>query len=216
MKKNKILGNHGFSLIEILVALLLVSMMFVLVPMGTQEDFREKLETSVDNFDRAIRFAANEAILRNAIVRIKVDLSEEPVKYTVQFGPSGNFVLPKSEDTSRMSLQEKEAYDKTLSELDGQFNDIEELRASYIKLPEGITILGLASSFQKIIKTSGIAAVYFYPTGEKDDAMVFFSSPEELAALKIPAFEQKTTVDYYQYSDNDLATLDDVQENKMK
>lgn len=184
--------------------------------MGTQEDTRQKLETSVDNFDRAIRFAANEAILRNAIVRIKLDLSEDPIQYTVQFGPAGNFVLPKYEDTSRMTLQERENYEQNLSQVDGQFHDIEEFKNSSATLEEGITILGMASSYQKLIRTNGVQGIYFYPTGEKDDAIVFFSSNEELAAMSIPAFEPDTAIEYYQYSESDLATLDDAQENKMK
>src|SRR5690606_14473690 len=104
---------------------------------------------------RAVRFSSNEAILRNAIVRIKIDLSEDPVKYSVQFGPSGNFVLPKYEDTSRMSLREREIYAKNQTQLDGQFNDVDEFKDSKALLETGITILGMTSNFQPIIRTTG-------------------------------------------------------------
>lgn len=216
MENKNLLGHHGFSLIEIMVAFFIVIGILIGVPMGTGESIREKLETSIDNFDRAVRFASNESILRNSIVRIKVDLNEEPVKYSIQYGPSGNFVIPGDQDTSKMSTRELEEYEKNRSAVDEQFLNVEEFKETDATLSAGVTILGLGSSYQKVIKRTGILGIYFYPTGERDDAMVFFSTDDELAYLAIPAFEQNTKVNYYQYTEYDQTNMELAQENKMK
>lgn len=209
-------GHHGFSLLEIMVALTLVATMFVLIPMGFVQTDRQKLEEVTNEFDRAVRFAQNESILRNSIVRINILLDKDPIEYSVQFGPSGNLVLPTLEDTSKMNLQERELQSKKQSDLDGQFNRIEEFSSENKTLLEGVTILGMASSYLKSIKQDGSLSIYFYPTGEKDESLLFFSTATELATFEIPAFENEIFIDYIKYSEADLATLSDSQQNKMK
>jgi prepilin-type N-terminal cleavage/methylation domain-containing protein len=216
MNKSIIKGHQGFSLIEIMVALLLVSTIFMLIPMGVTMSDRQKLEEVVDEFDRAIRFAQNESILRNAIVRLNIKMDTDPVEYAVEFGPGGNLVLPTVEDISRMSLSERETQDKKQQNLDGQFSKVAEFSEENKKIQDGVQVLGIASSYLKSIMREGSLSIYFYPTGEKDDALIYFSTETEMATLDVPAFEAQTYADYYLYSDAELATLDDSQENKMK
>lgn len=216
MNNHKQIGHHGFALIEIMVALILVSMIFALIPMGTGLSDRQVLEESIDEFDRAIRFAQNESILRNSIVRLHILLDKRPIEYAVQFGPGGNLVLPTLSDTSRMSIKEREAQDNVQKNLDGQFNRIPEFSDENKKLPESVKIIGLTSSYLKEILQDEAVSIYFYPTGEKDDALIYFSTDSEIATMEIPAFENQTYVNFYPYSEAELATLEVSQENKMK
>ena len=164
----------------------------------------------------ATRFAVNESILRNAVTRIVIDFQAEPMEYAVEYGLSSNIILPEVEDESKMSLKDRENQQKTIKSLDAQFNKVAEFSEENKKLPDGIEFIGVASSYLNSIKQDGKASIYFYPTGEKDNALIFISSEEEMATLDIPPFEDKTTSEFYLYSDSDLANLSDSQDNKMK
>jgi prepilin-type N-terminal cleavage/methylation domain-containing protein len=216
MKKLTLYGHQGFALIEIMVALILVSMIFALIPMGIGMSDRQKLEETIDEFDRAIRFAQNESILRNSIVRLHILLDKDPIEYSVQFGPGGNLVLPTLGDSSRMGIKEKESQEKVQKNLDSQFNKIPEFSEENKKLSQSVQIIGLTSSYLKEILQDGAISIYFYPTGDKDDALIYFSTQTELATLEIPAFENQTYVNFYQYSEAELASLELSQENRMK
>lgn len=213
----KFLNDHqGFSLLEIMVVLVLLSFAFASSISSFTQTQRQKLEQTVDDFDRAIRFAQNESILRNAIVRLNILIDKEPIEYNVQFGPGRNLVLPTVEDASRMGLKERDEQRKKQSDLDGQFNNVEEFSSENKVVDENVRVLGLASTYLKSIQTEGSLSIYFYPTGEKDEALIYFSTQEEMATLEVPAFESQTYIDFYPYSESELATLDNSQQDKMK
>lgn len=217
MKKfYKELGHHGFTIIEIMVALMLVVLIFTIIPIGGSGVDRSKLEETIHDFDRAIKFSINESVLRNTVTRIIINLDTEPQEYAVEYGPSGDLVLPTLQDESRMSLRDREYQQKQLEGIDAQFVRVEEFSEKTKKFPDGIFVVGVASSYLKSIKKESEVAIYFYPTGEKDNALVFFSTDKELAWLDIPPFENNTFVNYYTYSESELVNLDDSQDNKME
>jgi prepilin-type N-terminal cleavage/methylation domain-containing protein len=214
--KKNILSHHGFSLIEVMVALVLVVMMFGLIPKGTFGGSREDLENSVLDVERAVRFAVNESILRNSIVRVSFNISEEKTTYVVEYGSGANLILPESVDESRLSIKEKEQQKKLNKTLDSQFNKVDEFSDKDKVLPEGITISGIGSSYFGSIKYDGNISIYFYPTGEKDNALIFFSSQDELITLDIPPFEDTTSKEYYTFTDQDKNNLLDSIDSIMK
>lgn len=214
--KIKKIGHHGFSLIEIMVALVLVSTMFLLIPSKAFNTEHEKLNETIDDFDRAIRFAQNEAVLRNSIVRLHIELDEEPIQYAVEYGPGENLALPEYIETDKLSLREQEAHNKILKNLDSQFNRVQEFSEGAKPLPDNVIITGIVSSYIQEIKKTGSVAIYFYPTGEKDASLIFFSTPEEMATLDIKAFESNAEADFFRYSESELANLEYSQENRMK
>lgn len=198
------------------MALVLVVMLFTLIPVGSGGGQREKLEEVIFDFDRGVRFAVNESILRNAITRLSIDMDKEPMEFTVEYGTSANIILPELEDENRMSLRDREEQLKTIKSLDAQFSSVEEFADEPKKLPENVEVIGIASSYLNLIKADGKVSIYFYPTGERDNSLIFISTEEELASFDIPPFEDRTEVDYYTYSETDLVNLEDTQDNKMK
>lgn len=199
-----------------MVALVLIVLLFTLIPEGSMGGSRAKLEKALQEFQSAIRFSVNEAILRNSMVRISVDMEKDPMEWAVEYGPSSQLALPNIEDESKMSLKEREEQVKVLKGIDSQFNRVQEFADETKKLPEGVKIVGLASSYLKSIKIEGKLSVYFYPTGEKDSALIFFSTDEELAYIDIPPFEDRIDINYSTYSESDLVNLEDTQDNMMK
>ncbi|MEX0798759.1 MAG: prepilin-type N-terminal cleavage/methylation domain-containing protein [Bacteriovoracaceae bacterium] len=217
MKKfNKALGHHGFTIVEIMVALMLVAMVFALIPSNTADDERARLDQTLDDFNRAVRFATNESILRNAIVRVSIDLESEPQEYTVEYSTEGGMALPEIQDLEDLSFDEREAQQRAAKDLNSQFQKVAEFSKEAKKIPMGVLVLGVANINRNDIVQSGNAYIYFYPTGEKDNALIFLSTMAELATLDIPPFENTTFSDYSIYSEADHANLGNAQQAKMK
>jgi len=199
-----------------MVALVLIVLLFTLIPEGSMGGSRAKLEKALQEFQSAIRFSVNEAILRNSMVRITIDMEKEPMEWAVEYGPSSQLVLPTIEDDTKMSLKDRERQEQVLKGIDTQFNRVQEFAEETKKLPDGIKVVGLASSYLNAIKIEGKLSIYFYPTGEKDSALIFLSSDEELATIEVPPFEDRIDINYSTYSESDLVNLEDTQDNKMK
>jgi prepilin-type N-terminal cleavage/methylation domain-containing protein len=215
--KNFLLKNdQGFSLLEILVALILAAMIFLAVPSSDDTQRHRNLKTAVDNMDRAVRFAANEAVLRNTVVRLRISLDKEPIEYTVEYGPAGNLPLPDMPtETKVKSLAEEKAEKEKSSALDKQFTKVEEFEDIKREIPQDVTILGVASSAQKTLVKTSPANIYFYPTGEKDAALIIFSTTEEIAYLEIAPFLSETASVFQTLPSSSVAKLEDILQTRM-
>ena len=198
------------------MALVLVVMMFSLIPKGTFGGNRESLENTVLDIERAVRFSVNESILRNAIVRISFVVTEEKTTYTIEYGPGAGLVLPEAIDESKLSLKEREAQSKVVKTLDSQFNKVDEFSDGDKVFPEGVSLAGIGSSYFSSIKSDGNIAIYFYPTGEKDNAIIFLNTEDELITLDIPPFEDTTSKEYYTFTESEKENLLDSLDELMK
>ncbi len=198
------------------MALVLVVTIFSLIPSGSFSGNSQKLQESVTNIERAVRFSVDEAILRNAMTRILIDLDGEQISYSVEYGPSSGLVLPEVLDESKLSISEKENQEKVLKGINSQFKKVSEFSEEDKKFPEGIRVSGLASSYLPNIKMNGKVAIYFYPTGERDNAIVFFTSEDQMIALDIPPFEDTTRKTYYTFTESDKVNFDDTVDVKMR
>ena len=216
------LGHQGLTLVEILVALLLVSLMFTLIPSSDNARRHQDLQRAIDDLDRAARFASNEAILRNSIVRLRVDMEKEPMQYFVEFGPKGDLILPAAEPEKSLSLEEEKKKKEDQSKLDSQFNKVEEFAEISREFSVEVQFLGMATAWSKTLQKTGQASAYFYPTGEKDGALFFLGTQDELGVLEILPFQDKTNAVYVAFprtEDGDpdaVAKTQNFQETKMQ
>ncbi len=211
-----LLGQHGFSLIEIMVALVLAALVFLAVPSGDNAQKHRALQTDMDNLDRSIRFAANEAVLRNTVVRLRISLDESPVQYTVEYGPAGNLPLPDMpENLDSLSLAQQKAMQDKTTALSRQFTKVSEFEDIKRQVSDDVTIFGVATNAQKGIMKDGEANIYFYPTGEKDAALIFFSTTEEVAHLEIEPFLQETRKVFFTLDTSRVAKLEDLIQTRM-
>jgi prepilin-type N-terminal cleavage/methylation domain-containing protein len=213
---NKNLGQHGFTIVEIMVALSLIVLIFTLIPTSSPEKDHATMQEAVDNIDRAVRFSNNESILRNAIVRIRFDLGTEPVEYLVEYGEGADLILEESKDLSKLSIKERARELAKSKKMDSQFVRVDEFVNENNKLPEGVSVYSIATTYYKNMITDGNASIYFYPTGERDSSIIIFNNGFELGTLIIPPFEQRTDDDYFPFSESELANLNDSLENKAK
>ncbi|HLW56601.1 MAG TPA: prepilin-type N-terminal cleavage/methylation domain-containing protein [Bacteriovoracaceae bacterium] len=212
---NKVWATSGFSLIEILVALLLAALMFMAVPSGDSTQRHRHLKAGIDNIDRAVRFAQNEAILRNSIVRLKLDLESNPVNYTVEYGPSGNVPLPEIPDLSKLSIAERKMWSEQQKKFSSQFTPVEEFEDIKYELHEEVMVLGVGVGDQKGLIQEGEVSVYFYPTGEKDAALFFLATIEEFAYLEVSPFLNRTKTHFEALNTESVSRLEDILQTRM-
>lgn len=216
---NSLHHHQGFSLIEILVALLLISLMFTLIPSSEDSRRHQDLQRAVDDIDRAVRFAMNEAVLRNSIVRISVDMDKDPPEYVVEYGPKGDLVIPQAQEDKSLSLDEEKKLKAEQGKLDSQFNKVEEFAEVSREFSVEVQFLGVATAWSKKLQKTGKTAAYFYPTGERDGALFFLGTQDELGVLEILPFQDKTGAYYYPFpkveGDDAVAKVQEFQENKI-
>lgn len=212
----KIFRDQGFSLIEILVALLLASLIFLAIPSSDNVQRHRDLQMALDDLDRAIRFAGNESVLRNSVVRLKISLDKNPVEYTVEYGPQGNFPLPDLPKRESLSLEETKAAQEKQASIDQQFNKVEEFEDIKHEISPDVSILGLANTNSNELISDGEASLYFYPTGEKDGGLIIFSTIEEIASLEIAPFLSQTNSVFEPLGTSGVAKLEDILQTRME
>jgi len=201
---------------EILVALLLAALVFLAIPSGDIAQNHRDLKSTLDNLERAVQFASNEAVLRNSVVRLRLNLEKNPLEYFVEFGPPGNIPLPeKIENEDNLSLAQKNEIQQKASFINQQFNKVEEFEDSKPEIPMTVSLIGTATTAQKGIITSGDANIYFYPTGEKDGALVFLSTNEEMAYLQIEPFLTDNFQEFKPLDTSSVAKPEDLLQTKM-
>ena len=207
--------QQGFSLIEILVALILASLVFLAVPTGDDTQKHRDLQSAVSDMERSIRFASNEAVLRNTVVRLRISMDKEPVEYNVEYGPPGNLPLPDMPDKTNNSLAEDKAEQTKIANLNKQFTKVEEFEDIRHELSQDVSVIGIATSFQKKILLENDGTIYFYPSGEKDAALIFLSTEEEMAYLEVQPFLSETRSVFETLKTESVAKKEDILQTRM-
>lgn len=216
MPKTLIRGEKGFSLLELMVALMLIGTVFLLFPSDTSDGLHAKLEKSLSAIQRAIRFAANESIVRNSVVRLTFKYDENPVQYVVETTEGSEVPRLAPVDLGKLSMQERELYIKAQQAYDRQYVAIAEFEDQVKELPEDVILLGVGTQYSNRLVSDSNVSIYFYPTGEKDSALIVLGTEDEIATLDIPSFEMETDRQYYSYTEGELSLGEDFIERKAR
>lgn len=185
-------NNQGFTLIEILVALVLMALVLG-ITISSPFSSRDDLDKDVNSIERSIRYMSDEAALKNAVIRLHLILNTDPQEYAVEYGPSDSFILPPKPEfeTSVESKEEVEKNKKELKNLNMKFNRVQEFQDKNFEMTRDIKIVGVATSQSEKLQTSGEVSIYAFPTGEKDEALVLVASDEDIISLKVNPFSMK-------------------------
>ena len=197
-------SNAGFSLIEILVALTLVGIVIYSVDFSLTGD-SDDIQGCVNSFERASRFASHEAILRGTMVRLHLSIDKNPQEWALEAAPDGAFILPlfeKYENDDKLSLEEKEQKEKIVKDVNNKFSKISEFQDEVATLPIKIKILGVATSLRSTFIQEGDAAIYFYPNGERDAALMVFASESEVFSLMVDPFTDGIKTEFFTLDKN--------------
>jgi len=190
-------NQQGFTLIEILVALVLISLMLFFA-IDIKITPRQKLDEALDKTERALRFAQDESVLRNAVVRVRINLETTPQTITVEYGPNENFVLPVENEEKLVKSKDEEAQLKKAQEnLNKKFNRVPEIEDESLEIPEGISLFALSNDNKKKLTTKGEISLYSFPSGERDSGLLFFASVDEVASLSMDSYAQSFDREYF-------------------
>jgi hypothetical protein len=112
-------------------------------------------------------------------------------------------------------IEEEKADQEKISSLNKQFTKVEEFEEIKHKISETVSVIGLATSFQRKILTDNDASIYFYPTGEKDSALLFLSTEEEIAYLDVQPFLSETRSVFETLKTESVAKKEDILQTRM-
>jgi hypothetical protein len=174
---------------------------------------REKLTEVLNDFERLARFATNEAILRNRVVRIKFDLNKLPAEYVVEFGAHDQILIPSYQSKQDQYLINEEANKKAEAEFNQAFNIIPEFKDNSREINEDVIVIGVSSTESNELISEGTFSIYFYPNGTRDASIIIFTTIEEVASLKIDGVRDRTLVQFYSLED---VGLDQYQERALE
>ncbi len=210
-------NNQGFTLIEILVALVLIALASSIAishPFSSRKD----LDKEVNSIERAIRFMSDEAALKNTVIRLHFILNKEPQEYAVEYGPSDSFILPPKPEfeTKVETKEEEEKKAKESQSINQKFNKISEFQDKNSEMPENIKIVGVATPQSEKLQYSGEVSIYSFPNGEKDEALVILGSDEDIISIKVNAFSMKIEHQVYNLGPTTEKDLLEKQQEKAK
>lgn len=190
--KSQLKNNHGFTLIEILVAMVLV-VLVLSISLSSPFSSRNDLDKDVAAIERAIRFMSDEAALRNAVVRLHFLMDRDPQEYAVEYGPSDTFMLPSKAvfETATETKEEADKKKKEAKELNLKFNRVQEFQDRNTEMTSDIKVIGIGSIHSEKLQTTGEASLYTFPTGEKDEALVLIASDEDIISLAVDPYSPK-------------------------
>ena len=188
-------NQDGFTLIEILVAMFLMVMgSMVLLSGGASSN--EQMEKALSNIERSIRFGADEAALRNVVVRLHFKLNLDPQEFAVEYGPNAQYIPPPipQENPSELSGSELEEYKKTQEQNTKKFNRIRELQEESFEVFYPMKVVGVGLDQSESLVYDGEASVYIYPSAEKDPAIIILADDTQIKTLTIEPY----TMDFQQ------------------
>ncbi len=186
--------NKGFSLVEILIVIALVAVIFMVAP-RMMPGARRHLESALSDLQNAVRFAQDEATLKNQTVRLLIDLEQEKKSFQVEFAP--NSVSNFSPISDRASRKMQELQKEKEANRERSFQPIESFQSIKRDLHPAVDLVGISPQGFKSPIVSGKVSIYFFPSGEHDMARLFFSTQDEVVAATIEPFRTEVSSDYY-------------------
>lgn len=212
--------NHsGFSLFEILIALFLGAMILGLAA-GLKYDLttHDKLETTMENFEKAIRFAVDEAALRNKVARLRLIMDTNPQEFVLELGKSSDFVLPKAIKTvsTDVNIEQLERQENMLGKINSQFSTIKDFQDDKEEIPQDIYILGVGSGLYNNFIDEAEASIFIYPSGEKDSAIIFLGTKDEIATLEIEEFTLRFKRSFFPNQQDDIQDILEYQSKRAE
>ena len=210
------LSNTGFTLIEILIALALMSLVFSFA-LNYNFTSRQALEGEVKKLERAINYASDESSLRNKVIRLKFKLEDSPQSFSIEFGPDDNFVLPAKKYPEKDTLTESQIaqIEEELKKLDKNFIPITDINKENLTFDENVQVLGIGILEDRKIIFDFYPSVHFYPSGEKDAVVIFLASDEEIIAIVVSPFLATIDKIYKTLEFRDGDEIDEIKYNTM-
>ena len=204
--KNLAKRESAFSLIEIMVSMALISLIVIIVIRNPSSDHKD-LNDFLNNIERTIHFASDESGLKNNFLRINFNLDSDRPTLSLEYSDNPNLVIDDQFEARNKEDKSKHVNKKS------NFSKVIEFEENKFEFPVNIRIIGIATGLSKNIVTEGTIPYYFYPTGEKDSALIILGTNSEMAYLEVFPYKRNFYKQYIQLDDD---INDDNYEEKTK
>jgi prepilin-type N-terminal cleavage/methylation domain-containing protein len=170
LKKNKkpLNKKRGFSLVEILLVIVLLSLMATSVVPKITSVFRVSVQSSVRRFGALVKYAFDQSVLTQRIHRIVLDLENQ--RWYLEAAPRGA--------TAGLEISERESDIKVDPNKILKQPAFEKVKGSLVdKMPPGVEIVSVDLSRKKTKKAdqnedSKVYYIFAYPSGYIESATV--------------------------------------------
>jgi len=95
------------------------------------------------------------------------------------------------------ATKEREKYVKQIEDLNKKFNLVKEFDEKNKQIEDNIAVIAVGTSLSEDLITEFHASIYFYPSGEKDNAIIILGSEEELVSINIDPFTLEIERNYH-------------------
>ncbi len=146
------------TLIELMVAMVIIGLMFALAATGLRSVFNVNLKNTSAHLASTLRYLSNKAVTDHLYLRMVFDLDEQTYSVEESAEP---FVISTEDmgDENSNSPEKKEGEDKKA------FAPTEERMLQPAKLPSGVFFKDVSVSFLRDKKEKGLIYTYFFPDG---------------------------------------------------
>lgn len=170
-------NNHGFSLLEILIALTLIAVITSTVVINFDSVFRTKSEVFSRKAATIVRSARDYALLKKRVVRLRIDLKEQT--FWVESGPNSTLLLSQEEEER---LKRKLGDEKFAEEQKQRgFRAVKSITDDKQAIPDGVRVTQVLSPRYPDAITNGVIDIYFFPNGFSEASVI---SLEDYAGTK--------------------------------
>ncbi|MBY0386110.1 type II secretion system GspH family protein [bacterium] len=179
LKKKHFKTSKGFSLIEILIVLAIVSLTVALLSQRIGKNEGRKIRRDVRVFASQIRDLRNKARMRNSTYRLVINLPENGIEkqsYWVE-STGKNFLVIYNEDELK---KRKDALREGDKDPNGFNVDSEVSKEGPQPLPDGLLFKSVEIAAQKKEYTSGRIYIHFFPEGRVEEAVIHITDGQKL------------------------------------
>ena len=193
---------------EILAVISLISIIFYVGATMMRNNSRDEIEQVVNSIQRGVRFANDEAVIRNFTVRLKISMDKTPQALALEYTTETDLLIddPTKEDDN-LVVEDKQTILKRQKEVNQSFLVNEDFKKNVEPIPESVVILAAKTADQNQLSFQQEFYLYFYPSGIRDQGQIFLGNIEEFALISIDAVRDKIDVEYRK----NPYGLDDVQ-----
>lgn len=190
-------GASGFTLIEILLSLSLVSLIVAVVAVSTANIYGGRLVNACTRISAYVRYAYDLSQLHGKPYKLVIDVD------------GGSFWLEALEDEdecrSKLSLLGDtvalDEGDAALLEGGSKYKDV---MVKTAKLPKGVSFGGIISAHGKELQRSGQDFVLFFPDGTAEKAYIWLAEGEDVYTMEVSPLRGTALMHRKELSDRDF------------